>query len=255
MAFPTGAAITAGASLIGGLFGNRSRKRESARQREWAEDMWNRQNAYNTPANQMQRLKDAGLNPALMYGQGNVGNAEKAMGYQQPQIENVGAGVAQGVAAGAQLDLVNSQKKLNEANATARVIEAYLKGGGTKQKATEMFEHQMDNLIADTNLKGGQLLNIDADTKLKMEQKGLTTEKILTEAKQRKLFDSNIDLNKAQEALRNYDIGQREKGIYDNSLQTIMNAYGVDLNNKLDRQIAQGVITTLIASQILKSLK
>lgn len=31
-------------------------------------------NEYNTPANQMSRLSAAGLNPALMYGQGNTGN-------------------------------------------------------------------------------------------------------------------------------------------------------------------------------------
>lgn len=33
---------------------------------------WNLQNAYNTPAAQMQRLKEAGLNPNLVYGGGNA---------------------------------------------------------------------------------------------------------------------------------------------------------------------------------------
>lgn len=32
---------------------------------------WNMQNAYNTPASQMQRLQDAGLNPRLIYGGGS----------------------------------------------------------------------------------------------------------------------------------------------------------------------------------------
>lgn len=36
---------------------------------------WGLQNQYNTPAAQMQRFKDAGLNPNLIYGQGNSGNA------------------------------------------------------------------------------------------------------------------------------------------------------------------------------------
>lgn len=36
---------------------------------------WQQQNAYNTPAAQMQRFTDAGLNPNLVYGQGNNGNA------------------------------------------------------------------------------------------------------------------------------------------------------------------------------------
>lgn len=38
-------------------------------QQRFAVDMWNMQNAYNTPSAQMQRLRDAGLNPNLAYGQ------------------------------------------------------------------------------------------------------------------------------------------------------------------------------------------
>ena len=95
MPIPFGAFIGAASTLIGGNQANKARSRESEKQRLWSEDMWNRQNAYNTPLQQMKRLKEAGLNPALMYGQGNVGNAEKALPYQQPQIENVGAGVPQ----------------------------------------------------------------------------------------------------------------------------------------------------------------
>lgn len=34
--------------------------------------MWTLQNEYNSPAAQVQRLKDAGLNPALVYGHGNA---------------------------------------------------------------------------------------------------------------------------------------------------------------------------------------
>ncbi len=46
--------------------------------REHDVDMWNRQNEYNTPQMQMQRLKEAGLNPNLIYdssGAGATGNA------------------------------------------------------------------------------------------------------------------------------------------------------------------------------------
>ena len=42
--------------------------------REHQEYMYNLNNAYNTPAMQMQRYKEAGLNPHLIYGQGNSGN-------------------------------------------------------------------------------------------------------------------------------------------------------------------------------------
>jgi len=40
------------------------------RQREWALADWNMQNEYNRPINQRQRMIDANINPALMYGKG-----------------------------------------------------------------------------------------------------------------------------------------------------------------------------------------
>ena len=52
---------------------------ELARQgREHDVNMWNKQNEYNTPEMQMQRLKEAGLNPNLIYGSGqaSTGNAD-----------------------------------------------------------------------------------------------------------------------------------------------------------------------------------
>lgn len=49
-------------------------------------EQWNRQNLYNSPAAQMERFKAAGLNPHLIYGQGNSGNAS---GYAQYQPANM----------------------------------------------------------------------------------------------------------------------------------------------------------------------
>ena len=42
-------------------------------QNSWNLEQWNRENAYNTPEQQMQRLKAAGLNPDLMYQNGASG--------------------------------------------------------------------------------------------------------------------------------------------------------------------------------------
>lgn len=52
----------------------------------WQKDleMWNRQNDYNNPSAQMERMKNAGLNPHLIYGQGNVGNASSMPNYNAP---------------------------------------------------------------------------------------------------------------------------------------------------------------------------
>lgn len=48
-------------------------------------EMWNLQNEYNSPAAQMQRLKEAGLSPALMYQQGNPGNSSNVPSFSISQ--------------------------------------------------------------------------------------------------------------------------------------------------------------------------
>lgn len=49
-------------------------------------DMWNLQNEYNSPVNQVMRMKEAGLNPNLFYSQGNPGNNSSAPGTHVPNM-------------------------------------------------------------------------------------------------------------------------------------------------------------------------
>jgi uncharacterized protein (DUF697 family) len=205
------------ASGIEGLISGRS----SRKQRKWAESMWNKQNAYNTPRMQMQRLRDAGLNPALMYGKGTTGNAEKPLAYQQMQTPSVGANINAGMVAGVQMDLVKSQKKLNDANAFAKTIEAYLKGGGSKETATNMFEKQMENLVEDTNLKAQQVIN-------------------------------NKTLNKLNKEFLKLEKQGFHKG---NMLATLMKSvYGLDLQTQEGRTTAQWIIGGLMGLKAFESL-
>lgn len=51
---------------------------------------WEAQNAYNSPLSQINRYKEAGLNPALMYGSGgsaSAGNASQYPQYNAPRME------------------------------------------------------------------------------------------------------------------------------------------------------------------------
>lgn len=51
-------------------------------------EMWNRQNEYNNPLNQMGRLKDAGINPVLAFGKDIGGNTSGQMPkYNAPTIK------------------------------------------------------------------------------------------------------------------------------------------------------------------------
>ena len=87
-----GSIISGGASFLGSVLGFGSQKKtnkanmELAKyQNEWQTQenekayqrnlqMWNLQNEYNSPTQQMARLRTAGLNPNLVYGSGAVGN-------------------------------------------------------------------------------------------------------------------------------------------------------------------------------------
>jgi hypothetical protein len=57
------------------------------RNRQNALDDWNRQNEYNSPAAQMQRYKDAGLSPNLIYGQTNTAAPIRSTDMVAPQID------------------------------------------------------------------------------------------------------------------------------------------------------------------------
>lgn len=93
-----GSAVNGIASLFGQSKGNQSAikavQEQNAGNMALAEygyqkdlEMWQRQNEYNLPVNQIQRLKDAGLNPNLAYGMGNVGNANSSPNYSAPSMQ------------------------------------------------------------------------------------------------------------------------------------------------------------------------
>lgn len=61
-----------GGSLIQGFTNEYFTRRNQKYSNSLAIDNWNMQNAYNSPAAQMQRFREAGLNPNLIYGQTNL---------------------------------------------------------------------------------------------------------------------------------------------------------------------------------------
>lgn len=67
------------AGFAGQMFTNRTNVKLAREGQAFEQSMWEQSNEYNSPAAQMQRLKDAGLNPNLVYGSGSVaGNTSQA---------------------------------------------------------------------------------------------------------------------------------------------------------------------------------
>ena len=106
MPFPLGAALGAGSAIagaIGGIFQNKSNRDFSREQYQRQHDdnlaHWHRQNDYNSPKNQAERLEQAGLNKSLLYGQGagSGGNAGSLPSSANQQAVNQVDPIAQGL--------------------------------------------------------------------------------------------------------------------------------------------------------------
>lgn len=92
--------IGAGIGALGGLAGNAMNRAAIREQNKANKELakyqfdlnmqaWNKQNEYNSPYQQVARLKSAGLNPQLAYGNGTqAGNASSVPQYQAPNIES-----------------------------------------------------------------------------------------------------------------------------------------------------------------------
>lgn len=146
--------IGAAGNIVGSLIGAKSTSDTNSANMRLAEyqyskdlEMWNRQNAYNTPAAQMQRYKDAGLNPHLIYSQGNPGNASSAPSYSAPTIQsNAEQYNRMGAAVGSALGQYQNYKLMQQQIATQQAQQDNLtaQAAYTRARATsELFNRAL----------------------------------------------------------------------------------------------------------------
>lgn len=202
-----GAAISA----IGSFFGNKSNRKQSAEafereskfareerlaQQQWIEQMYEKNNSYNSPAAQMQRLKDAGLNPDLMYSRGDVGNATAPEAPAQaptPRFNVIPTntyGQTAQIAAdaglkAAQARLASSESKKNDTE------ESLLTADYLLRKARTESEIELNNSTIYVNHELGQLNHAEAEVAAKKLQE---IDVAMSEARER------INTMKAQQA-------------------------------------------------------
>lgn len=191
--------VASGANMYSQGRQNKKARRQSQyffdRERENAVADWDKVNAYNHPSAVKQRLKDAHLNPALVYGQGSTGSNASSISetqFQKPDIDT--PQFDQGAFKGAQ-ELYNSrlqrsilQQNLENAKEQENLISAQTLETLAKTDATNVganrsrFDlalheelrnytlseskskaHQasaiVDNLGLETKLKSGELRN------------------------------------------------------------------------------------------------
>lgn len=211
-----GALIGAAGSLIGSAIGSKSQSDtnkanlELAKyQNEWNRqmqdrafkynyEMWNKQNEYNSPTAQMARMKAAGLNPNLMYGKGDTGNASSAPTMKAAQgiaprmqaFTGWNLGLSEGVQTYMQMRMNNAVINKTQADAaktaaeTANVI-ASKKGVGARsemdllnlRRAQQLYDNSietanatLDNIRSSTRANNVRTELARADLSMKPQQ-------------------------------------------------------------------------------------
>ena len=157
--------------------------------RKYALQDWDRQNAYNHPKQQMQRLQEAGLNPNLVYGGGATTLAQpvKSPDMQVPNID---------------------LQKVPETMGAYQSVKNQQLEYSRIQKAMELQDAQKKNIEANTlsTLAGTDLKNLDYTTKsimnqflpdvqeANLEKTKATTKVMISDNEMRKLmFPNQID--------------------------------------------------------------
>lgn len=171
-------------SSVGNLFGigrgrrqNRRNRQNMRYQHDLDKQMWDYQNEYNTPAKQMERLKAAGLNPNLMYGQGTTGNASGAPmtkplpAYQEAVVDTTSAAqfFLQAKMQDSQIKNLDSQTKSQDIKNT---LDAYSLPFAQRREVLNTIKLEKD--VAKTEEEINNLIqqkkSMIADMKLKVTQ-------------------------------------------------------------------------------------
>lgn len=153
--------------------------------RQWALDDYNMQNEYNSPANQMQRYKAAGLNPHLIYGQSNEGATVRSTG--TPDATGIAPKVDLNAApainaynetrmadanynnAIKQAQVLDEERILKKAQITSTLADAESKGVNTERAR---FDLGIESELRDTSLefRKGAVRKQQADTDYTLNQ-------------------------------------------------------------------------------------
>lgn len=218
-----GAGLLSGlGSLASGLFNTFTGQKQSKElmdyQYKLQQEGIDRQNFYNSPAQQMERLKSAGLSPNLVYGSGVDGNQSSAA---SPSITNVRGQMGNPLqdavtqyqnarALNAEID--SKKQSTEEAKARTDLTNAKLLGElsdsayrfKTLDYRIEQAKQDLAlsvareyNIYSDTRLKDNQLQNMWAELDLLKARKNLTDNQAATELVRKTALEEHIKVDRA----------------------------------------------------------
>lgn len=155
-------------------------KEQYERQRQDALADWTRQNEYNSPQSQMARLREAGLNPNLVYGKGadNTSQAIRSTDSKSwnPSAPEMRMNASQSLMLSADLAMKQAQTDNLKVQNTVLDQETLLKKAQTlatlKNADISEFDLGMKVSLRDTNLdfRKGELRKLNADIDYTLDQ-------------------------------------------------------------------------------------
>lgn len=153
------AAVPAIISAVGAVAGSALNKKSIDSNNALQQNLVQDANAYNTPANQMQRFQDAGLNPYMMLGQVNAGNQSSVASTSPTDyssgIQGVGNAantLIQAASAGSQIDVNNANVQKTKSETELNLIDAKTRAAENLARINQLVEQghltkqQADNL-------------------------------------------------------------------------------------------------------------
>ena len=218
-----GALLNAGLGVVGNFLGNKQAEKNQQKQnefnaleaqktRDWQEMMWNKNNEYNTPLAQVNRLQEAGLNPNLVYGNGTMQNVSSmassgAQASSTPFNDSIAARHARNFDAimrglqtaitmqelkNKKLEGNNIESNTNKNNAEAKESQQRTDNLATENKFNlETFDARKIGIELQNQLSEQQRLKLYADTQTATKQLNQIDAVISN-------LQSSTDLNKAQ---------------------------------------------------------
>lgn len=177
-----GDAVNAVSTLLTNRQNQKWSEKQYDKQYKNALEFWNMQNAYNSPQAQMQRYQQAGLNPHLVYGAGNPGNAGaistpdvQPVQARSPEFGNSISRI------GALADLEIKQAQIDNLRTQNTVLqeEALLKAAQTKSVSTGEestrfklgFEQELRDISADARKEQLRQTRVRTDLSLNQDSR------------------------------------------------------------------------------------
>lgn len=247
--------IAGGSSLLGSLISSGSNSKSvsdtnatnldiAKYQAEQNLNLWNLENAYNTPSAQMARLQSAGLNPHLIYGNGSAstGNAtSSAQSFDRPTM---------------QAYQMPSDIFTNAANSYLNAVNVTSNSEKNKAQTAEIYQNianlQQDNEIKQLKVIGEQYANAKSKAEANLWQDMLMARMANLDSQttaslaNAQLADANRFTN---EALRPYVVQKAELDIR-SAIETIT---GQKIDNSTRNATNLARIAQLKASAVLAS--